>query len=462
MKILKDNDFFKLKDTINQLGLDIAMGNEIIKDIQKGNFSADYQNNISYQGMLTQSLLLMRSTMEEVRAKEQQHIWLQEGLAKFAELLRITDSDLRHLSEVVIGNLVKYLKANQGAIYILDDNSNALQMTACYAYERKKFVEQHIGLGEGLIGQCFMEKENIVISDIPQDYFKITSGLGSATPSMIAIIPIKTNSEVLGVVEIASFEVFKKHEIEFLEKVCQDIASSIGSVKTNQNIKLLLEKSKDTTQELLNQEEEMRQQMEELQATQEELSRKDDDNRKIIAELRAEHEATLEQILQRETNLQKVKNELLEKLTSNNTLIDVAGRQRMLSQKIGFYAEMILRGNFGKVEILANAIAMHEQSLDAIKNGGIPPGFGLTDRLEAAPDLLLPSIAKVEAVWKTYKTASFAILDYGTQNSATKIVEIEIHIKTIEDLGENILKLNNELLLECIKLNKIKILEMYQ
>lgn len=460
MKILKDNDFLKLKDTINQLGIDIATGSEIIKDIQKGNFSADYQDRISYQGMLTQSLLQMRSTMEDVKSKEQQHIWIQEGLAKFAEILRKTDSDLRQLSDIVIGNLVKYLKANQGAIYILNDESGALQLTSCYAYGRIKYGDQHIAVGEGLVGQCFIEKEKILISDIPEDYIKITSGLGSATPTMIAIIPIKTNTEVLGVLEIASFEMFKKHEIEFLEKISQDIASSIGSIKTNQSIKMLLKKSNDTTQALLNQEEEMRQQMEELHTIQEELSRKDYDNRKIIAELRAEHEATLDQILEREKKLHTIKNELLEKLTSNNTLIDVAGRQRMLSQKIGFYAEMILRGNFSKVEVLESAIAMHELSLNAIKNGGIPPGFGLGDILPKAHDLLLPIISKVEKVWEVYKIAAEEIILFGKKNIES--AEVNIYINTIEDLGETILKLNNDLLVECSKMNKIKILEMYQ
>jgi len=460
MKILKNKEFLKFKDTINQLGLDIATGSDIIKDIQKGNFSADYQENVSYGGILTQSLLQMRSTIMEVKSKEQQHIWIQEGLAKFAEILRKADSDLKHLSEVVIANLVKYLNANQGAIYILDDPSNTLQMTSCYAYDRKKFIEQDIAIGEGLIGQCFVEQDKILISDIPKDYIKITSGLGSATPSMIAILPIKTNTDALGVIEIASFNEFKNHEIEFLEKISQDIATSIRSVKTNQNIKLLLEKSNATTQELLNKEEEMRQQMEELKATQEELSRKDDDNRKIILELRAQHEATLDQILQREKKLQKIKNELLEKSTSNNTLIDVAGRQRMLSQKIGFYAEMILRGNFSKVEVLENAIAMHEHSLNAIKNGGIPPGFGPADTLPRAHDLLLPSIGKVEEVWGIYKKSALEIALFAKQNIAS--VDVNISIKTIEDLGETILKLNNELLVECSKLNKIKILEMYQ
>ncbi|MEM7106722.1 MAG: PAS domain-containing protein [Bacteroidota bacterium] len=199
--------------------------------------------------------------------------WATEGLAKFGEILRSNDGDIGTQSDEIISNLVKYLSANQGSLFLLSDDEQRMVLEGCYAWSRKKYVEKKIKKGEGLIGQCWIEGEYIYMTDIPDSYISITSGLGEANPSSILIVPLVVNEKIHGVVEIASFNRFEDYQIEFVQKVSETIASALSTVKVNQQTKVLLEQSQQQAEEMRAQEEEIRQNMEEMQATQEELYR---------------------------------------------------------------------------------------------------------------------------------------------------------------------------------------------
>jgi PAS domain S-box-containing protein len=146
-------------------------------------------------------------------------------------------------------------------------------MKACYAWDKKKFMNQKIHRGEGLAGQAWQEGDIVFLTEVPQNYVRITSGLGDANPTSVLIVPLKVNDQIFGVVEVASFSVFKDFETEFVQKIAESIASTISAVKINARTQRLLEESQEMTEQMRAQEEEMRQNMEELQATQEEMQR---------------------------------------------------------------------------------------------------------------------------------------------------------------------------------------------
>ncbi|MEL7003994.1 MAG: PAS domain S-box protein, partial [Bacteroidota bacterium] len=159
---------------------------------------------------------------------------------------------------------------------IIDDKTGDepfMTLTACYAWDKKKYIEQKVYIGEGLAGQVWLEKDTIYLTEVPQDYIKIVSGLGDSNPKSVLIVPLKVNEAIYGVVEIASFNEFADHEIEFVEKIAESIASTVSTVKINATTQQLLEESQEMTEQMRSQEEEMRQNMEELQATQEEMQR---------------------------------------------------------------------------------------------------------------------------------------------------------------------------------------------
>ena len=246
------------------------------ENIGKGTYATDFKP-LSEHDVLGNALINMRDNLSRVADEDKKRNWATEGLAKFGEILRTNTNDLNKLTDEIVLNLVKYLKANQGAIYIIDDDQGGeeptMSMKACYAWDKKKFLNHKIHKGEGLAGQAWQEGDLIYLTEVPQNYIRITSGLGDANPTSVLIVPLKLNEQIFGVVEIASFGQFRDFEMEFVQRIAESIASTISSVKINARTQRLLEESQEMTEQMRAQEEEMRQNMEELQATQEEMTR---------------------------------------------------------------------------------------------------------------------------------------------------------------------------------------------
>ncbi|MDX9848473.1 MAG: PAS domain-containing protein [Tenuifilaceae bacterium] len=256
---------------------------------QKTSFALDIGNGkldsklelLSESDILGKSLIDMRDSLkvakdDEVKRKEEdkKRAWANEGFAMFADILRRNNDNLQNLADEIVKNLVKYVNANQAALFIINDddkNDKFFELVAAYAWDRKKFVSKRLEIQEGLVGACALEKETIQLTEVPDDYVEITSGLGKATPKYIVLVPLKHEEEVLGVIEMASFTKLEQFEVDFLERVAQSIASTILTVRVNAKTLYLLEQSQQQAEEMLAQEEEVRQNMEELQATNEQL-----------------------------------------------------------------------------------------------------------------------------------------------------------------------------------------------
>lgn len=263
-----------LNDFISNLDKAAIFANKI----GEGDFGYEYKA-ISDKDELGLALVNMRDRLKEISNQDKIRNWSTEGMAKFADLLQMDKSNLALFYESIIINLVKYLKANQGAIYVLNQQKEGeeyqtLTMKACYAWDRIKDESEVVLVGEGLVGQCVLERDFIHLTEVPNDFVKITSGLGEANPNSVLVSPLIVNDEIHGVIEMASFEDFESYQIDFVQKIGETIAATIANVKVGEKTKQLLEESQEMATTMKTQEEELRQNQEEMLATQEEMNRK--------------------------------------------------------------------------------------------------------------------------------------------------------------------------------------------
>jgi putative methionine-R-sulfoxide reductase with GAF domain len=254
---------------------------EFLTKISEGNYTAEWNGMTDKVRSLNTTnlagkIVALQGDLLRFKLDDERRAWTNEGLALFAEVLRTKNSSISELGDSILKQVVSYLKANQGAFYVVnreDEEQQFIEMISCYAYERKKYLTKRIEIGEGLVGQAVLEAETTVMKVLPDEYLSITSGLGGAKPNFLIIVPIRAESKVYGILEIASFKIMAEHEIKFLERISQSIASAIASATANLKTQRLLEETQQQTEKLRAQEEEMRQNMEELQAIQEQLER---------------------------------------------------------------------------------------------------------------------------------------------------------------------------------------------
>ena len=254
----------------------IAEATDLITKIGEGQEIGELEY-LQEKDSIRVALVEMNDKITDYNDQEKKRNWIVEGVAKFSEILRQHNDDQSDVGFDIIRNLVRYVDSNQGGFFIVnrDEPDNPyLELIAAYAYGGRKHLEKKIFPGQGLLGQSMNEKGMVYMTKVPDQYVNITSGLGEATPRSLVIIPLLVNEEYCGAIELASFNILEGYQLEFLEKVAENIAAYISSLNVNVNTQKLLQQSRALTEELRSREEEMRQNMEELSATQEEMQRK--------------------------------------------------------------------------------------------------------------------------------------------------------------------------------------------
>jgi methyl-accepting chemotaxis protein len=287
----RSDEIGEMERSIETLSNGLLEALRFAKEIGSGNLKATF-TKLSEQDVLGQTLLDMRQSLQDTAnelAKKQEddriQRWSTENNGKLMDIIRRSSESVKKMGYEVISFIIDQVGACQGAMYILRDNDASdiyYELVSAVAYDRKKLIHSKIRPEEGLVGRCAFEKLTIVLTDIPENYVTISSGLGDSNPNCIILIPLVANDQVLGVLELVSFNKFKPYEIAFLEKASETIASTINSIKITQRTAVLLRQSQEQAEVLSQQEEEMRQNIEEMHATQEEAQKRENDMRGLI------------------------------------------------------------------------------------------------------------------------------------------------------------------------------------
>jgi PAS domain S-box-containing protein len=218
----------------------------------------------------------VKERLSDFANKESERKWIADGTSEFISLTAGDNRERKDFHDLILKFIINYTGANQGGLFLINDDDSDdlfLELISCYAYGRKKHESKRVNIGEGILGQCYLEKQTVRLSDVPQNYTKITSGLGEATPRFLLVIPIQYNGVVQGVIELAYFKKCESYKIEFLEKIAENIASVTINYRNAKKAEALFEESQNKARLLQEKEESLRQNVEELMATQEEMKR---------------------------------------------------------------------------------------------------------------------------------------------------------------------------------------------
>ena len=296
-----NDEIGELSKSMNQLSQYLGLLTRFVREISKANFNVDIKA-YSEQDIIGNAVIEMKNnlvSLSEMEKKRQQEenvrSWKIEGLSAVNDTLRKSNQCIDTLLSSTLRDMIGYVGAQQGGIFLVnsDDGQQWFELKSCIAFNRKRMMQKKVDIDEGLLGRCFYEKEPIILTEIPQDYLSITSGLGDRCPDALVILPLISNEQMLGAIELASFKVFTDDELEYLLKATEALASAVSNVLITERTQALLEQSKLYAEEMSAQEEEMRQNMEEMHASQEEMDRKTEQYEEEIAMLK-EQLATLQ------------------------------------------------------------------------------------------------------------------------------------------------------------------------
>ena len=253
-----------LIDNVNQLAANLTTQVRAIAEVATAVTKGDLTRSIMVETMgevavLKDNINEMIRNLKNTTLKNNEQDWLKTNLAKFTRMLQ-GHSDLVSVSKLVLSELAPLVNAQQGVFYTQSKQGDepCLELLASYASKPSKSLAKTLRIGEGLVGQCAYEKKRILLEDVPHDYIRVDSGLGSAAPLSVIILPVLFEGEVKAVVELASLRKFSETHLSFLDQLTESIGVVFNTIEANMRTKELLKQSQSLTKELQSQQDELK------------------------------------------------------------------------------------------------------------------------------------------------------------------------------------------------------------
>jgi signal transduction histidine kinase/DNA-binding response OmpR family regulator/HAMP domain-containing protein len=290
-----------LTENVNQLAENLTTQVRAISDVASAVTKGDLTQMIRVEAKgeveeLKDTINQMIANLKETTLRNQEQDWLKSNLAKFTQMLQ-GQKDLNTVTRRILSELAQVVNAQQGMFYILEQDEanqdiNRLKLFSAYAFNSELDISKEFSLGQGLVGQVAVEKERILLNNVPKDYIKIGSGLGEASPSSVIVLPVLFEKEIKAVIELASFESFSEIHLDFLTQLTESIGIVLNTIETNSKTEQLLEQSQSLTDELRRTNEELQDKAHLLAKQKEEVETKN----KEVEEARLSLEEKAEQL----------------------------------------------------------------------------------------------------------------------------------------------------------------------
>ncbi|SFD27186.1 Signal transduction histidine kinase [Chitinophaga sp. CF118] len=289
-----------LTENVNQLAANLTTQVRAISDVASAVTKGDLTQMIRVDAKgeveeLKDTINQMIANLKQTTLRNQEQDWLKSNLAKFTQMLQ-GQKDLNTVTRRILSELAQTVNAQKGMFYILEQEeyqeNPKLKLFAAYAYGDEVSMTREFSLGQGLVGQCAVEKERILLTNVPSNYIKISSGLGEAAPLNLIVLPVLFETEIKAVIELASFDSFSQTHLDFLSQLTESIGIVLNTIEANSRTEDLLEQSQSLADELRRTNEELQDKAHLLVKQKEEVEEKN----KEVEEARKSLEEKAEQL----------------------------------------------------------------------------------------------------------------------------------------------------------------------
>ncbi|GAA4752284.1 HAMP domain-containing protein [Flavisolibacter ginsenosidimutans] len=247
-----------LTENVNQLAENLTTQVRAISEVASAVTKGDLTRMIRVDARgeveeLKDTINQMIANLKATTLLNQEQDWLKSNLAKFTQMLQ-GQKDLNTVTRRILSELAQVADAQLGMFYILEQDENEqnqkLKLFSAYAYNEEQNIKREFALGQGLVGQCAVEKERILLTNVPSNYLKVGSGLGQALPVSVVVLPVLFENQIKAVIELASFGEFSETHLDFLSQLTESIGIVLNTIEANTRTEELLAQSQSLTDEL--------------------------------------------------------------------------------------------------------------------------------------------------------------------------------------------------------------------